>query len=479
MSGSSTIPIILCGGFGSRLWPLSRNTYPKQFLSLNPHNNKTLLQKTLLRLEGLENISKPIVICNEENRFVVAEQMREINIKPLNILLEPFGRNTAPAITLGALVSLEKENDPNLLVLAADHEISNKKNFHKSIKEGFKYSQQGRLVTFGIKPTYPETGYGYIETYEKTKLKNGNCYEIKSFSEKPDIQTARQFLKCGNYLWNSGMFTFKAKKILEELKKNCPDIVDKCKNSLKTAQNDLDFQRIGRSHFNKCPNLSIDSAVMEKTDNGSVVTLEAGWSDIGSWEALWKISQKDKNNNFKSGNVILKDSKNSYFHSSERLLVGLGLEDIIAIETSDAVLVTKKRESQNVKEIVRILDSKNIIEGKEHKKIYRPWGYHISLVEDNNWKVKIIMVKPGEKLSLQKHKYRAEHWVVVKGKATVQIELEEFLLNSNQSIFIPVGSKHRLINNESNALVLIEVQTGSYIKEDDIERFEDNYGRVN
>ena len=479
MSGSSTIPIILCGGFGSRLWPLSRNTYPKQFLSLNPHNNKTLLQKTLLRLEGLENISKPIVICNEENRFVVAEQMREINIKPLNILLEPVGRNTAPAITLGALVSLEKENDPNLLILAADHEISNKKNFHKSIKEGFKYSQQGRLVTFGIKPTYPETGYGYIETYEKTKLKNGNCYEIKSFSEKPDIQTARQFLKCGNYLWNSGMFTFKAKKILEELKKNCPEIVDKCKNSLKTAQNDLDFQRIGRSHFNECPNLSIDSAVMEKTDNGSVVTLEAGWSDIGSWEALWKISPKDKNNNFKSGNVILKNSKNSYFHSSERLLVGLGLEDIIAIETSDAVLVTKKRESQNVKEIVRILDSKNIIEGKEHKKIYRPWGYHISLVEDNNWKVKIIMVKPGEKLSLQKHKYRAEHWVVVKGKATVQIELEKFLLNSNQSIFIPVGSKHRLINNESNALVLIEVQTGSYIKEDDIERFEDNYGRVN
>ncbi len=479
MSGSSTIPIILCGGFGSRLWPLSRNTYPKQFLSLNPHNNKTLLQKTLLRLEGLENISKPIVICNEENRFVVAEQMREINIKPLNILLEPFGRNTAPAITLGALVSLEKENDPNLLVLAADHEISNKKNFHKSIKEGFKYSQKGRLVTFGIKPTYPETGYGYIETYEKTKLKNGNCYEIKSFSEKPDIQTARQFLKYGNYLWNSGMFTFKAKKILEELKKNCPDIVDKCKNSLKTAQNDLDFQRIGRGHFNECPNLSIDSAVMEKTDNGSVVTLEAGWSDIGSWEALWKISQKDKNNNFKSGNIILKDTKNSYFHSSERLLVGLGLEDIIAIETSDAVLVTKKRESQKVKEIVRILESKNIIEGKEHKKIYRPWGYHISLVEDNNWKVKIIMVKPGEKLSLQKHKYRAEHWVVVKGKATVQIELEEFLLNSNQSIFIPVGSKHRLINNESNALVLIEVQTGSYIKEDDIERFEDNYGRVN
>ena len=479
MSSSSTIPIILCGGFGSRLWPLSRNTYPKQFLSLNPHNNKTLLQKTLLRLEGLENISKPIVICNEENRFVVAEQMREINIKPLNILLEPFGRNTAPAITLGALVSLEKENNPNLLVLAADHEISNKKNFHKSIKEGFKYSQQGRLVTFGIKPTYPETGYGYIETYEKTKLKNGNCYEIKSFSEKPDIQTARQFLKCGNYLWNSGMFTFKAKKILEELKKNCPDIVDKCKNSLKTAQNDLDFQRIGRGYFNECPNLSIDSAVMEKTDNGSVVTLEAGWSDIGSWEALWKISQKDKNNNFKCGNVILKDSKNSYFHSSERLLVGLGLEDIIAIETSDAVLVTKKRESQNVKEIVRILESKNIIEGKEHKKIYRPWGYHISLVEDKNWKVKIIMVKPGEKLSLQKHKYRAEHWVVVKGKATVQIELEEFLLNSNQSIFIPVGSKHRLINNESNALVLIEVQTGSYIKEDDIERFEDNYGRVN
>ena len=478
MLKSCIIPVILCGGTGSRLWPLSRQSYPKQFLSINSKANKSLLQSTQERIKNINGLKDPILICNEEHRFLVAEQMREINIKPNSILLEPIGRNTAPAIVLAALKAIEIEKDPILLVLSSDHFIGNQSQFIKVINEGIQYAERERLVTFGVIPDSPDTGYGYIKS--ELPLDGSKVYgsNIESFIEKPDLETAKELIKDKRYTWNSGMFIFKANSILKEIKNHAPIILKYCKDALEESLFDLDFQRLKKEAFKKCPNISIDVAVMEKTNIGTVLPLKAKWTDIGSWDSVWKISNKDINNNFIKGKVLAKDTTNCYLRSEKRLITTIGIKDLIIIETSDAILVAEKSKSQEVKNVVNLLKQQGISEGQEHKKIYRPWGFYESIIDEERWQVKIINVKPGEKLSLQKHHHRSEHWIVVSGTANVEIDGKQTTLHENQSSYIPIGSKHRLSNPGKIMLKLIEVQSGSYLGEDDIQRFEDNYGRV-
>ena len=477
MSNNSIFPIILCGGKGSRLWPLSRESYPKQFLSLTNKNETSLLQATQERIKNLKNLRNPILICNEEHRFLVAEQMRQIKIIPTSILLEPFGRNTAPAITLAALKALEIEENPILLVLSSDHIIENQKALLKVINSGIEYAKNGRLVSFGVIPDSPETGYGYIKSKEPLDSKNIKGSNIECFIEKPDLNKANQLIKDKRYAWNSGMFLFEANLILKEIKKYSPNVIKYCEESLKEKLFDLDFQRLNKKAFESCPNISIDFAVMEKTSLGTVLPLDAKWTDIGSWDKLWKISNKNENNNYIKGNVITKNTTNCYLRSEKRLVAALGIKDQIVIETSDAILVANKSQSEEVKNIVNYLKENGIREGKEHKKIYRPWGFYESIIEENRWQVKILNVNPGGKLSLQMHNHRSEHWIVVSGTAKVEIDQELITLHENQSSYIPIGAKHRLSNPGKIPLKIIEVQSGSYLGEDDIERFEDNYGR--
>ncbi len=479
MTKNPIIPIILCGGSGSRLWPLSRRSFPKQFLSINNQNKKTLLQQTQERLKSIKNINNAIYICNEEHRFIVAEQLREINISPWKIILEPFGRNTTAAISLGATLALEKFENPNLLILSADHNIQNTEIFIETLKKGLRYSEMGRLVTFGVIPSYPETGYGYIEAEKELNFDDKLGENIKRFIEKPNQKLANKLIKDKRYSWNSGIFIFKAKVIINEIEKFEPSINFYCQESLKTSKQDLEFQRLNKVPFEKCPEIPIDISVMEKTNLGTVLPMNVGWSDIGSWESVWKLLIKDNEGNSCEGNVITKDIKNCLIKSDSRLLVGIGLEELIVIETSDAILIAHKRKSQEVKDIVDELKKRNISEGLEHKKIFRPWGHYESVLDDRKWKVKKITVKPFEQLSLQKHSYRYEHWVVVSGKALVQVGDKKMILEENESTYIPSGTKHRLSNNINIPLVIIEIQTGSYLGEDDIERFEDNYGRQN
>ena len=476
MSNSCIVPIILCGGSGLRLWPLSRESYPKQFLCLNKENKFSLLQNTIKRISSLKNLKKPILVCNEEHRFIVAEQMREINIDDFIILLEPFGRNTAPAITLAALKSLELDEDPTLLVLSSDHEIKNTKKFLEVIDMGLKYSQINKLVTFGVIPKSPEIGYGYIKAKKpfEDKIEGLN---IESFIEKPDKETAQKLIKDNRFTWNSGMFMFKSKEIIKEINKFSPEILICCRNSIGKSKFDLVFQRLDKSSFRKCEDVSIDIAVMEKTSRGIVIPLDAGWSDIGSWEVLWDTSIKDIDGNYTEGKVILEKTKNSYLKSENRLIVGIDLSDLIVVETRDAILISNKNSSQKVKNIVKYLKRNKIPEGKTHTKVYRPWGHYLSVVESNRWRVKLITVKPGEKLSLQMHHHRSEHWVVVNGTAKVEVNNKVEVLTENQSVYIPLGSKHRLSNPGKILLQLIEVQSGSYVGEDDIVRFDDIYGR--
>ncbi len=477
MGQKKIIPVILCGGSGSRLWPLSRKSFPKQFLELNNSKN-SLLQNTYIRLKTLNNLDNPILVCNEEHRFIVAEQMRRINIKPLSILLEPFGRNTAPAIAISALKALELDDpDPILLVLSSDHEIKQNEKFLELINHGFESAKKNNLVTFGIIPNSPQTGYGYIKTKNPFKENNYTGENILEFIEKPSLEKAKEFIQDKRFTWNSGIFMFKAKTILQELNKFSPDIVKCCKDSISDSKKDLEFQRIDREVFNDCPNISIDLSVLEKTDRGVVLPLDAEWSDIGSWQALWENSDKDEEGNFIKGKVISLASKNCYFSSDKRLLVGIGLQNIIVAETNDAILIAERSQSQKVKEIVSILKDKGFSESESHSKIYRPWGSYTSIVKDSRWQVKLIKVKPGERLSLQMHHHRAEHWVIVKGTAKIEIDSKEFILFENQSTYIPLGSKHRLSNPGKIPLSLIEIQSGTYLGEDDIERFDDNYGR--
>ena len=476
MSDEQIIPVILCGGLGSRLWPLSRESFPKQFISIFS-KNISLLQSTANRSKKIKNVEDPILICNEAHRFIVAEQMREINIQPQSILLEPFGKNTAPAITLAALKSLERYKDPTILVLSSDHIFKNETTFLKSIISGKIFSDDNKLVTFGIIPKEPHTGYGYIESEEPLNPKKINGERIVSFIEKPNLSYAKKLIQDKKYSWNSGIFLFKSKTIIKEINKYAPDILEICRSSIKKQSYDLDFQRIDKNEFSKCPNLSVDICIMEKTDQGVVLPLDAGWSDIGDWSSVWKNSNKDINGNVKRGEIILRETKNSYFRSEHKLIVGLGVEDLIVVDTDDALLVTKKRFSQEVKNIVNYLKEANYKEATENKKVYRPWGFYISSIEDKKWKVKLICVNPKQSLSLQKHKFRSEHWVVVKGEASLEINQSKFNLSSNESTYIPIGAKHRLSNPGSKPLLLIEVQSGSYLGEDDIIRYEDKYGR--
>ena len=478
MSKSFIVPLILCGGTGSRLWPLSRESFPKQFISINKEDKFSLLQKTIKRILTLKNIKKPILVCNEEHRFIVAEQMREINIDDFIILLEPFGRNTAPAITLSALKSIEIEDDPILLVLSSDHDIKNIKNFLKVVDVGLKFAEKNKLVTFGVVPKSPEIGYGYIKATKPLSNKLEGC-DIESFIEKPDIETAKNLIKDCRYSWNSGMFMFKAKEIIKEVKIFSPEILKSCKNAISKSKFDLVFQRLDKTSFSKCDDISIDVAVMEKTSRGIVIPLDVEWSDIGSWESVWENSNKDIEGNYIEGNIILENTKNSYIRSESRLIVGIDLNDLIVVETRDAILISNKRSSQKVKKIVNNLKKSNIPEGYTHSKIYRPWGHYITIEEEPKWQIKLINVKPGEKLSLQMHNHRSEHWIVVNGTAKVELDNKISILKENQSTYIPVKSKHRLSNPSLEPLILIEVQSGTYLGEDDIVRFEDKYNRLN
>ncbi len=473
------IPVILCGGSGSRLWPLSRKSFPKQFLALN-NSKYSLLQNTHIRLKGLKNIYDPILVCNEEHRFIVAEQMREINIRPCSILLEPNGRNTAPAITIAILKALELKDitNPTLLVLSSDHDIKQKNKFLELINYGAEFAEQDKLVTFGIIPKSAQTGYGYIKTEKPFEDNTITAQKILEFIEKPNLDNANKFIKDKRFTWNSGIFMFKANTMLKELNKLAPEIVNLCKASILESKKDLDFQRLDKTLFSQCQNLSIDHAVMEKTNKGVVLPLDAGWSDIGSWQALWENSDKDQNGNFIQGRVLNHSSKNCYFSSDKRLIAGIGLKNLIVTETNDAILIADKSQTEKVKEIVKILKEKEFSEAESHSKIYRPWGHYISIAGESGWQVKMIEVKPNGKLSIQMHHHRSEHWVVVKGRAKVEIEDKVDFLSENQSTYIPLGSKHRLSNPGKIPLLIIEIQSGSYIGEDDIVRFEDIYGRI-
>jgi len=465
------LPVIMAGGSGTRLWPLSRGNYPKQFLTLSGVH--TMLQSTITRLNGLEH-SPAMLICNEEHRFIAAEQVRELGVKHSGIFLEPVGRNTAPAIALAAFKAIEQGDDPLLLVLAADHVINDTASFHHSVNQAAELAKQGKLVTFGIVGMKPETGYGYI--------KRGEPYQtgflVDSFVEKPDEATAEQYIACGDYYWNSGMFLFKASCYLNELKKFRPDIYEACKKAMQVQNDDLDFIRIDKLAFIACPDESIDYAVMEKTKDAVVVPMNAGWSDVGSFAALWEVSERDENGNAFKGDVKAIDTQNTLVFGEDKLVATVGVEDLVIVNTKDAVLVAHKDESQKVKAIVQQLKDEQRTEATLHREVYRPWGKYDSVDSGERFQVKRITVKPGAKLSVQMHHHRAEHWIVVSGTAKVQIDDTEQFVTENESVYIPITAVHALENPGKVDLELIEVQSGSYLGEDDIVRFADRYGRV-
>lgn len=466
------IPVILSGGSGTRLWPLSRKMFPKQFLSLV--GDETMLQSTLSRLDGLD-ISAPIIVCNEDHRFIVAEQMRQMGVDHPHIILEPEGKNTAPAIALAALHAKEHFNEDSLLlVLSADHVIQDEAAFHNAIVLASKEALNEKLVTFGVVPTHPETGYGYIQ-YQNS---SGKVFKVEDFVEKPNEDKAKSYIEAGNYLWNSGMFLFKSKCFLDELKLHQKEIHDCCVAAMSHESHDMDFNRVDKDVFHQCPSDSIDYAVMEKTDHAMVVPLEAGWNDIGSWSSLWEVNDKDEYGNSVHGDVLVHDSKNNLIMSENKLVSAVGVENLIIVETKDAVMVASKDKSQEVKIIVDKLKAENREEAHFHRVVYRPWGCFDSVEEGERFKVKRITVKPGAKLSLQMHHHRAEHWVVVSGTARVQRDDETMLLTENESIYLHVGQTHSLENPGQLPLEIIEIQTGSYLGEDDIVRFEDKYGRA-
>ena len=470
------VPVILCGGTGTRLWPLSRASYPKQYWPLAGNGEETLLQQTQQRLEGLAELAPPLLICNEDHRFIVAEQMRQIGVEPAGILLEPIGRNTAPAVAVAALQATAQGDDPLLLVLAADHVIRDAAAFQAAIAAGTAAAEAGQLVTFGIVPTAPETGYGYIEAAQSLAADSAPV-PIARFVEKPDRATAEAFLATGRFTWNSGMFLFKASAIIAELERLAPEVVSACRAALEQDSADLDFLRLEREAFSGCPNVALDVAVMEKTNRGAVLPLEAGWSDVGSWSALWETADQDAEGNVLRGRVIHEGARNCYLRSEHRLVVGLGVEDLVVVETDDVVLVAHRDRAQDIKGIVGLLEKEGAPESKAHRKIYRPWGSYDGVTEGDRWQVKRIVVNPGASLSLQMHHHRAEHWIVVAGTALVEKDGRQELVGENQSTYIPLGCRHRLSNPGKIPVEMIEVQSGTYLGEDDIVRFEDRYGR--
>lgn len=466
---SDILPVILSGGSGTRLWPLSREAYPKQFLPLV--DDHTMLQATWLRVASVADRA-PIVVANNEHRFMAAEQLLEVGAKPAAIMLEPVGRNTAPAIALAALQAIADGSDPTLLILPSDHVVGDEDAFRAAAQQAAQVAVDGTLVTFGIVPSGPETGYGYIKAAQ-----GQGARKVEAFVEKPNLETARQYVASGNYFWNSGMFVFKASAYLAQLQKLQPEILGACKQALVKAKRDADFVRIDADAFASCPSDSIDYAVMEKTENAAVVPLDAGWSDVGSWSALWEVSPQDANGNAHHGDVIEIDCRNTYAYG-QRLIALVGLEDVIVVETDDAVMVGHRDRIQQVKDIVGQLKTNGRTHAISHRKVYRPWGTYDSIDMGARFQVKRITVKPGGTLSLQMHHHRAEHWIVVSGTAEVTRDDEVILLTENQSTYIPLGVTHRLRNPGRLPLELIEVQSGSYLGEDDIVRFEDTYGRA-
>ena len=470
MDLSNLVPVIIAGGSGTRLWPLSRTQFPKQFLTLS--GEQTMLQQTISRLDGLETVP-PILLCNHDHRFIVAEQLRQLEIAEAEIILEPVGCNTAPAIAVAALQALKQHENPLLLVLAADHLVEDVEAFHQAIQAGCKLAEQGDLVTFGIVPTGPEIGYGYIQQGEE-KL---DGYQVKRFVEKPSTSHAEAYLDSGDYLWNSGMFLMQAKQYLEALEIHRNDIYECCQRAVDGIEKRFEFTRLPEEIFAQCPSESIDYAVMEQADNVSVVSLDAGWNDIGSWSALWNVDHKDSQGNSTKGDVIAYDTHNSLIHAEERLVATVGIDNLAIIETKDAVLIADKEHSQDVKAIVDQLKEGKRSQAQHHRVIYRPWGCFDSIESGRRYKVKRISVKPGEKLSLQVHHHRAEHWIIVSGTAKVTRNDETEIVTENESLYIHVGEEHSLENPGKLLLELIEVQTGSYLGEDDIERIDDRYGR--
>lgn len=472
------VPVILSGGAGTRLWPLSRELYPKQFLNLAGEG--TMLQETVRRLAGLPGLTGPVVVCNEEHRFLVAEQLRRLEVVPTAILLEPVGRNTAPAVALAALRARDGGDDPVLLVLPADHVIRDTAAFLSAVGQAMPLAESGALVTFGIVPDRPETGYGYIRRGEPVREGGepaATVYPVARFVEKPDLPTAREYVASGDYFWNSGMFLFRASVFLEELKRHAPAMVEACTRAMAEAVCDLDFTRPGAEAFRSCPSDSIDYAVMEKTAAAMMVPLQAGWSDVGSWASLWEVQEQDAAGNVIRGDVLNVDARDCYLQSTSRLVAAVGLRDHVVIETADAVLVAARDRVQEVKEIVQQLKRAERSETLLHRRVHRPWGSYEGIDAGERFQVKRITVRPGATLSLQRHHHRAEHWVVVKGTATVVCGDREFSVSENESTYIPVGELHRLANPGKIPLEIIEVQSGSYLGEDDIVRVDDVFGR--
>ena len=460
------IPVILCGGSGTRLWPISRKLYPKQFISLV--NDKTLFQDTILRLP--KEAANPIIICNEDYRFLAAEQLRQINKDSNGIILEPIGKNTAPAI---ALAALNNGNDPLLLVLPADHIIEDKEYFNKLVLEAVPLAESGKLVTFGVIPTEAHTGYGYIKGGRRLNV----GLTVDQFVEKPSTQDAKQYFESGKYYWNSGIFLFKASRYLEELNKFRPDIYRACKESMLGAKSGLNFLRIDKASFEECPNESVDYAVIENTADAGVIPMDTGWSDVGSWSSLWDITSKDHNGNVIHGDVIIHNSTNSFIRSDDKMVAAIGIDNLVIVATKDVVMISNKDSVQDVNTIAKQLKDSKRTEWEIHREVYRPWGKYDSIDYGNRYQIKRITVKPGAALSLQKHQHRAEHWIVLVGTAKVTKGKEILLLAENESVYIPIGEVHALENPGEDDLELIEIQSGMYLGEDDIIRLQDRYGR--
>jgi len=467
------VPVILSGGSGTRLWPLSRKQYPKQYLALASDN--TMLQETILRLKGLDDLADPIIVCNADHRFLVAEQCQQIGIKNPTILLEPVGRNTAPAIAAAALQSLKDSDGSMLLVLSADHVIQDVKAFHQAINIANQQALNGKLATFGIVPTDANIGYGYIKS---SKDNIDGAYKVEEFVEKPNLKTAEFYLEQGSYLWNSGMFMFQARSFIDELTIHAPNIVTLINNAVNSATQDLDFIRLEKQAFESSPSDSIDCALMEKSDNVVVVPLNVQWNDIGAWPALYDIGTKDSQGNVIKGDVITQDTTNTYINADHHMVAAIGVDNLIIIDTPDATFIATQDKAQEVKSIVESLQASGRCESTAHRKVYRPWGWYDSIESGEHFQVKRLHVKPGAKLSLQMHHQRAEHWIVVSGIATVTNGEQTFELNKGESTYIPLGVTHALANNTSEPLEIIEVQSGTYLGEDDIVRFEDIYGRI-
>ncbi len=469
---SLLVPVILSGGAGTRLWPLSREMYPKQLLALTG-GKSTMLQDTATRLAGIAGAAPPIVVCNEAHRFTVAEQLRALGLTPSGILLEPIGRNTAPAVALAALKAQDMDADATLVVAPADHVIRDARVFQAAAGVAVDLAAGGKLVTFGIVAHAPETGYGYIRRGDGA----GPAYPVAQFIEKPTLDVALQFVESGDYYWNSGMFVFKAARYLAELGRFAPDILEATSAAYRAAKTDLDFVRIDAAEFAQCRSESIDYAVMEKTRDALVLPLDAGWSDVGSWSSLFDALQPDEEGNVLQGDVLVHDTHDCYVHSTHRLVTAVGMDDHIIVETKDAILVAPKERVQDVKELVAMIKKSGRSESALHREVFRPWGSYDSIDNGERFQVKRLSVKPGGVLSLQMHHHRAEHWIVVQGTARITCAEKVFLLSENESTFIPIGAAHRIENPGKVPLHIVEVQSGSYLGEDDIVRYEDNYGR--